>query len=487
MMGMLAPVADHVREMQSQFGQLNKRFSVVSTTVEENRSQLDQQHADFVAVRECLVTMDSDVDKLRSDLAQVSREKQRLHNDHDVTKNDLAKVAGNLRTSNVVLKALQQKTEDLDGDVRTLEQGTQKMGRTLREQHEHIAQLKEYAENLNGRYTDTVRDLNMCVKAHGDLDTTLRNFMHGFENKDAASRAEMRRISETLQSVEERLGATQQHVLEAMDGLKLLDAGLRLIRSSLDHGEGSQRKVDQLYLWREKSSIALKEQSDNISKIEEALAQMANTAVSDKENTDHQFRDVEKRIKQQTSKIEKLGATVKSQDETDTKHESAIGRIERNMEALGEQADLMRADHLAIRSIQNEASNKIEGHRILLSKTQVDLQHAGAELGKTNNNLNNLKESLAEANVNVSKLGNRYDACTKNILGMSKGFHDMSRHMNQGEGLLPSKSPRKLPELKAPLLETVERGNSIGNSINRMSPTNRMEVSYGCSTPTSER
>jgi len=205
--------------------------------------------------------------------------------------------------------------------------------------------------------------------------------------------------------------------------------------------------------------------------------------VSDKENNDHHSRDVDKRIKQQTSKIEKLGASLKLQDESLSKNESALGTIERNMEALGEQAELMRADHLAMRAMQNEASNKLEGHRILLSKTQVDLQHVGDGLGKTNNNFNTLKESLAEANVNVSKLGNRYDACTKNILGMSKGFQDMSRHMNQGEGLLPSKSPRKLPELKVPTLESVERGNSI----NRMSPTSRVEVSYGRSTPPGEQ
>merc|ERR1719210_3222898 len=161
MMGMLAPVADHVREMQSQFGQMHKKVSVVSTTVDENRAQLEQQHADVVAFREYMVNVDSDVEKLRSDLAQVHREKQRLHNDHDVTKNDLAKVASNLRTSNVVLKALQQKTEDLDGDVRALQQGAQKMGRAFLEQREQVAQLKEYAENLNGRYTDTLRDMNI--------------------------------------------------------------------------------------------------------------------------------------------------------------------------------------------------------------------------------------------------------------------------------------------------------------------------------------
>jgi len=452
MMSMLTPVADHVREMQNQLGQLQKKVDLASAGVDENRTQLEEQHADVVALRECLVSQDSEVEKLRSDLAQVQREKQRLHGDHDVTKNDLAKVAGNLRTSNVVLKAIQQKTEDLDGDIRTLQQGHQKMAKNILEQGEMVAQNREFAENLNGRHADTVRDLSSVAKAHRDTDATMRDFMHVCENKDAGYHAEFLRITDTTESIETRLGGTQQHVLEAMDGLKLLDAGLRLIRSSLDHDEGSSRKVDQLYLWREKTTIALKEQSDNISKLEEALAQVQNTTVSDKENSDHRFRDVDKRINHQGTKLEKLGVAVNLQGESVSRNESSIGKLERGIEALGEQADLMRADHQALRALQNEATNKLEGHRILLSKTQAELQHAGNEIGKTNGAVSTLKDGLAEAHMHVSRLGSRYDACTRNILGMSKGFQDMSRHMNQGEqGLLPPKTPRKLPELNTAL------------------------------------
>eukprot|EP00419_Tripos_fusus_P091013 CAMPEP_0172871782 /NCGR_PEP_ID=MMETSP1075-20121228/92280_1 /TAXON_ID=2916 /ORGANISM="Ceratium fusus, Strain PA161109" /LENGTH=512 /DNA_ID=CAMNT_0013722063 /DNA_START=41 /DNA_END=1579 /DNA_ORIENTATION=- len=485
MMAMMAPVADHVREMQSQLGHLHKQVAVISTSVDENRAHIEQQHADIAAYRECSATTDSDMEKLRSDLAQVHREKQRLHNDHDVTKNDLAKVAGNLRTSNVVLKALQQKTEDLDADVHTLQQGTQKMGRAMLEQGEQLAQVREYSENLNGRYVDTVRDLNNLAKAHGDSDTSMRNFMHGVENKDAGYHAEFLRITETTESVERRLGITQQNMLEAMDGLKLLEAGQRLIRSSLDHDEGSSRKLDQIVLWREKTMLALREHSDNISKIEESLAQMQNTTVSDKENSDHQFRDVDKKIKQQTVKLERLGATVQSQGESVSKNESSIGTLERGMEALGEQADLMRADHQALRALQNESANKLEGHRILLSKTQAELQHAGDEIGKTNSHMSSLKEGLAEANGHVSRLNNRYDSCTKNILGMSKGFQDMSRHMNQGDQvMLPTKTPRRLPELNAPPTGSVERGNSI----NRSTPTNRVtELANGRSSVAGDR
>mmetsp|Transcript_89211 Transcript_89211/g.177371 ORF Transcript_89211/g.177371 Transcript_89211/m.177371 type:complete len:512 (-) Transcript_89211:133-1668(-) len=473
MMTMMAPVADHVRDMQGQLGQLHKKIGVVSTGVDENRVQIEETHADVVALRECLVTQDSEVEKLRSDVAQVHREKQRLHSDHDVTKNDLAKVAGNLRSSNVVLKALQQKTEDLDKDVHALQQGAHKMANSILEQGEQVAQVTEYSENLNGRHADTVRDMNSLARAHKDTDNSLRDFMHKSEHKDAGYHAELLRISDTVESLDSRLSSAQQHVLEAMDGLKLLDAGLRLIRSSLDHDEGSSRKVDQLYLWREKSTMSLKEQSDQISKIEEALAQMQNTTVSDKENTDHRFRDVDKRINSQGMKLEKMNVMVQSQGESQSKNESAIGTIERGIEAIGEQADLMRADHQALRAMQNDTCNKLEGHRILLSKTQAELQHAGNEIGKTNSSVTALKDSLAEANANVSKLGNRYDSCTKNILGMSKGFQDMSRHMNQGEqGLMPQKTPRKLPELNAMLLGSGERGNSI----NRGTPVSSTRI-----------
>jgi len=392
--------------------------------------------------------MDSQLERSQSDLAQTHREKERLHGDHEVTKQDLSKVAGNLRTSNVLLKALQQKIEDLDGDVRTLQMGATKMGRNLLEQTEKVAHAREFSEGLNSRHLELVKDVGDLAKSHGDTDSTLRKLMRTCDNADAALQTELARLRDHLESLENRLGKTQQNVQETTDNLKLTDTGLRLLRTSLDHDEGSSKKVDSLHMWRDSASTNLKETMATVTKLETALAAVQNITNSDKESFDHMLKNLESKVLINSGKIEKLNTSVQSQGEQLKKNELAIVRVQKGVDGLAEQADMLHADQKGLRAAQTEVAYKMEMQRLSLSKAQADLQQTGREIETTTKHLFSLKDSLTETNVNMSKMGNRYDTCTRNILGMSKGFQDISRHVVQGEhGLLAPKTARRLPDI----------------------------------------
>jgi len=143
---------------------------------------------------------------------------------------------------------------------------------------------------------------------------------------------------------------------------------------------------------------------------------------------------------------------------------------------VGEQTDLLHADQQGLSAKQNEAANKQEMQRIALTKAQADLQQNNRELQTVSKQIFALKDGMAETSKDMSKLSSRYDSCTRNILGMSKGFHDMSRHVNQGEhGLLPPKSARRLPELRGG-----SRAGSRAASPERSNPIGDQTLEFRC-------
>jgi len=468
MMTMLQPVAEHVRTIQEQTTQLSKGLATNNARIDENKLHLDQQQQDLQTFRKCLAHTDTHVDRLQTDLAQTQREKERLFKEHELTKCDLTKVAANLRESNLVLQALQGKAEDMNADIRNLHGGAARAASKLQDSEEKTSQLREFAESLSGRHADLVREVANVGQTVGATDSALRKFIHSCEQADAALQNELARLDDHLGSLEGRLGKTQTQLLEVTDCCKGLEATWKQIKSGndLDLDTGTRKNEHTLQTWRDHTSAALSETMSNVDRLDKAFAQLNTAVVSDKESADAQFRDLESRLKNSVNKLDSLGDGLQAQGEQIRKHEMNAGRMQKGIEALGEQADLLHADQQGLRSAHNEAANKQELQRIALAKTQADLNNANKEIHLSSKQVFCLKDGMAETNKDVNKLGSRYDSCTRNLLGMSKGFQDISRHVHHGEhGLLQPKSARRLPELRG-----TSRPGSRPSSAERVSP-----------------
>jgi len=448
MMAMLQPVAEHVREIQEQTTQLAKSLVATNGRIDENKDHLNQHQQDLQSFRTCLAQTDSHVDRLHTDLVQTQRERDRLHSEHEVTKSDLTKVAGNLRDYNLVLKALQAKTENIDSDIQNLQGAAARTATKVQDNQEKTAQLREFTENLNGRHADTVREVANVAQAVETTDSALRKFIHSCEQADVALQTEFVRLDDHLNSLEGRLGKTQNHVIELSDSCKVMDAAWKHMKSTYDSNDGP-RKMDDYQTWFDHVGGVLKEQKSGLDRLDKAVAQLNSTVISNKENSNSQFRNLEMRIKGNTSKVDSLNKEVQAQGEQIMKTDAQLVRAQKGIEAVGEQTDLVHADQQALSTTQNEAANKQEMQRIALTKAQADLQQTNKEVQALNKQIFALKDGMAETSKDMTKLSSRYDSCTRNILGMSKGFHDMSRHVSQGEhGLLQPKSARRLPELR---------------------------------------
>jgi len=204
-----------------------------------------------------------------------------------------------------------------------------------------------------------------------------------------------------------------------------------------------------LAAWRDYASQTLKDVLADVIRIDQSLVKLENQTLVDKESTDAQCRDIESKVKTGANRLDKLTGGHEMHSDQLKKHELMVGRLQRGLEALGEQSDLLHNDQQNLRIAHSDATNKQEMHRVALAKTQADLHHATKELQSTGKQLYNLKDGLAETNMSMTRLGGRYDSCTKNIMGMTKGLQDISKSVGQGEhGLLSPKTSRRLPDIR---------------------------------------
>jgi len=372
MMAMLQPVAEHVREVQEEVNKFAKGLSSVHARCEENKAHLDQHQEHLVALRTCTVKVESNIDRVRSDLAQTHREKERLLEDHETTKADIAKVASNLRSSNNVSKGLQGKVVDMEADVKMLKQSSAKAAKQVQEQGESAAQLREYTEGLNGKHMELVRDVANVAKANACTESALNKFIHYCEQADNGLQTELQRLRDHLDSLEKRLGGTQQQVIEAADGVMQMEAAIRQFRAADD----GYSQLNTIQTWRDHTTQSLRDVLADVERIDKALVQLQSQTGVDKESADSQFKDLDGRVKNNLTKLEKLSNGHQIHREQLKNSEVNIGRLQRGLEALGEQSDLLHADQQNLRTAHSNAVNKLEVHRIGLAKTQADLHHA---------------------------------------------------------------------------------------------------------------
>jgi len=450
MIRIISPVAEHVREVQDQVKELKRGLSQTDDRERGDRTAIDKTSQEILTLRNSLEKMGSRLDQLDREVAMSKREKDRLEAEHEVTKSDLNKTAGNLRTSNVLLKAVQQKTEDLDGDIRNVHSSTSKIGRTLMEHADKLAQLQDMDEVLNARHLELVKELSDVARTGTDTQCSVQQLVQDHGKAKAALPLELGRLEQLIGSLNLQLGKVEKSVRDTSQAVSNTDAQVRLLQESLDHQDGASRTIDELKSWRGQAMALMRDTVRDVKDLEVKLDLLTEAASNEKELVSSSLRNVENTLNAHKIRIERTADVQHRHGEQLKSSENGIGQLHKNLGDLVEKTQLLNADQKHLRSLQNDTASKLESHRITLSKTQADLEKHGAELDHSNSHISNLREGIAATNSSMSKLGSRYDYCTKNISDMSRAFQDVSQHMSRGDnGLLRPKSPRsgRLPDI----------------------------------------
>jgi len=451
MYSIMHPVAEHVREVQAQVQQLAKRVTASDGKIEEHRVCMENQHDECLNLRRSLSQHDASLEKLHDGLDLAHREKDKLGTDHETTKSDLSKVAADLRTTNSLLKAMQQKVEDHDADVVSLHTGVEKMGRTFALEAEKGAQTAEFANGLNVRQMEMMQRLDELARSAVETNRGLHKLTQHCEKVHGTTNAELARQQEHIDSIEGRLAPTMQDVQVNKEAIRAIEEKIRLLRASLHiDGEGSDGSMDASRSESGSMDVIPKLQSD-IEGLKGTLNNLQELFNSYKEDHVQVHKDLDRRIGDNNARLEGLlQAAKESLSEHLRRHDNLLSKVQHSLDVVGGQVDMLQQDTKSMQSAHGDLASKVDGQRILLTKTQADLKQTGGLVDAANESLLHLKGGLAAMDVTVSKLGSRYDSCTRNVHGVGRGLQDVGRHVAHGDhGMLPPKSPltRRLPNL----------------------------------------
>jgi len=451
MYSIMHPVSEHVRELQAQLQQLAKRITGTDSKIDETRLCMDQQHSEVFALRKALTQTDSHLERLQNDLGSSYRMKEKLGADHEVTKSDLSKIAGDFRSTNVMVKAMQQKCEDLESEIRALYAGTAKMGQTLAAEAEKSARVKELTECLNARHCDMAKDIDALARAGAAYNHGLHRLHQDHGKASGVVRAELAQQQEHLHSLESRLGSAQQDIHVNKDSVRGIDARLRGLKPNSEHvdlGPHHRQTVGRMESPRVRgpdvdrgAEVSIKAHTDTMDTLKVAVNKLQELFSQYKESHAGLIKDLDRRIGENTHHVDVLMSAKESMGEHLRKHDAVLTKVQRTLDAVGGHVDHLQGDCKGMLSAQKDLNNRVEAQRIALTKAQADLKNTDACVDSTNENLRQLKDGVTAMDVSVAKLGSRYDVCKRDLHGVSRGLADVSKHVSQGDhGLLSPKS-----------------------------------------------
>jgi len=441
MYSIMHPVAEHVREVQAQVQQLAKRVTATDGKIDETKVCVENQHDEFLGLRRNLSDHDTSLERLKDSLDTAHREKEKLGVDHEITKTDLAKIATDLRTSNALLKAMQQKCEDLEGDVRSLHTGAEKIGKTFAQEAEKIAQTRELANSLNLQQVNIVQRVDELAQSGAEHNKGLHKLARQYEKANGVVNSELARLQEHIDSLDGRLTPSQQDVQANKDAIRNIEERLRLMKTGSD---GATDVSSNPTGKPDGTDVIAKVQSD-IEGLKGTLGNLQDLFTSYKEDHTNLHKDLDRRLGDAVTHLEGLIQAVKEGTGSHLqRHDGHLSKVQRTLDAVGGQVDMLQADQKSMGVNLGDLGNKVDSHRIALTKTQAELKHTGGLVDSANEGLVQLKGGLAAMDTTISKLGSRYDHCTRNVHGVGRGLADVGRHVAQGDhGMLPPKSPQR--------------------------------------------
>lgn len=455
------PISEHMREVQAQVQQLAKRLKETDGRLEETKASMDQKCDEFLSVRRSISNHDTHLEKLQDAMGIAQREKEKLGADHAATKADLSKVAAELRATNALLKSLQQKSEDFDTDIRSLHASATSAGKLVAEEAERSAQTRELAHSLNVRQNDMFKDISELLRSVNENNQGLHGLTQHCEKSNGVLSAELSKHQEHLDSLEGRVIPAQSNIQTNAEAIRRLEERLRLLQPFLDptsdaevfsytRTDGSQMHCSQSG-GGDRAEGNSKAQRDAMENLKASLTRLMDQFNAYKDETSQMLKDVDRRVGDNTHRIEGLQAAKESMTEHLRKHDGFLTKLQQNLDAVGGQVDMLQLDFKGMQAIQTDIGNKVEGHRISLAKTQADLKNTNAHVDTANENLLNIKEGLGAMDVTIAKLGSRYDSCSRSLHGVSRGLADVGKHVHQGDHGMLAPKPFNIADVGKPL------------------------------------
>jgi chromosome segregation ATPase len=435
----LAPIGESVRDIEDDIGLLKeaaarerKRGDALEANVRDDGPRLDE-------LLEKVKANDDRIDRLSEEVPIIRQEKSRLETDHEVTKATLQRVEASIRTMDEKSQVMALDLESLKAAVLRLEFALQSANGAQAASGEHIAEMKDFCEGLNQRHIDLVQDLKDLGRSGAVTDRALQKFQQEYADQKVALVEGARQLEAQAVDMEKQFVAKVQTVRNDFDVIQTDITRLKALRLAQD---AADRRIKQLEDLQAQAESERSSMTDELSVFHQEHVELNKEVTALKKHVlestraledaarlaDRSRADLSKNIDAHAGAIEQVGSSTRDLQTGQSQIQTLLADVRRDTYRLQEWRN-------------KDVIPKFDTHANDIQGAYADIGKLSKDVGISKEELLKLKEELAAANVVIAKLGSRYDVCSGQIQGISKGFQDTSRSVASGaEGMIKPKS-----------------------------------------------
>lgn len=474
MLGILNPVAEHVRELQSNVEEIHGKLRDHAQRHDELQATCDSSSNKVNDNRLILSKNTVRLDRFELEIKQGSEERNQTILETEALKKEVTEMKMKMGTMQNSLNTTKEHCLDLENQVRALKLDVGSNANYLAEYSEQIKGVKNDMQVAHDKHLDLVRDV-LQSKQFAESNNRYIKILEGmFEHYRDDDMKNQKRVDEVQTRVEKDIHELRRAMEKETEQVRGAWADIYTLRQALDLASGTSNKLEGLTAKQEEAAQALEEQTRRMAVVSEALERLSDSHVMDTHRTKERMEDMQRRLDGNASDITGL---LKGQVQHEDNHRAQFkSQAEHEAEAkrLAEHGDAVAREVKALVTWQKAAASEIEMHAMENFKIFSDLQQMTVMIEGTNTDVGILKNDLRTTQGTVGSLCTRFDATKQNIAGLSRGFQDTFKHVLSGDaGMLSPKSSQStaLPSLGAPAGGARAASRMSATSTGPWSPT----------------
>jgi len=383
-----------------------------------------------------------------TNLAEATEKHAQLENDHDITRTLAGRTDNHHKSTVASLGDAQRLHETLDSTVRQIQLALSETNIAHLNINDRIADVRNRLEGLNDRHLDAVKSIQDVKKEEDNTRHALKRFTAAFDKQRKEDARSFSQIDDRTRNLEAGLVETQHQVDTAQKAIKVMKVDLIQVKNDLGGLVGVQQQANQHTQQQDSSRARPNDWQGRIVKIEESFNKLSKTATADKNQTMNVVQALSDGITKNAtdlarfnSDLEKADHKFKIQDGRLHKLEASSGDLAAQQAKQRENAERAETElRNQIIAQQRDLTARIDGQAHDLSTTNAELHQTNLRLDAANTNLHTLHQDMVAASGTITKLSSGLDLAHEYFQGVSKGFHDTTKRVVNGQdGMLPPK------------------------------------------------
>jgi chromosome segregation ATPase len=450
MLGILKPVAEHVRELESNVEEIKSKLRDHAQRHDELQSTCDTA-ADKVNENRLVLSKNTvRLDRFEMEIKQGSEERNQTILEAEGLKKDVTEIKMKLGTMQNSLTTTKGHCLELESQARAMKLEVASNANYISEYSEHLKSMKSGMQVAHDKHLDLVRDVLQCKQFSESNNRYIKILEGMFEHYRDDDMKNQKRVDEVSTRMEKDIETLRRNMEKETEQIRGAWADIYTLRQALDLASGTSNKLEGLTAKQEDAAQALEEQTRRMAVVSESMEKLSDSHVMSTHRTKERIEDMQRQLDGNASDI--TGLLKGHGQHEDHLRSHFRTQAERDAEAkrLAEHTDAVTREVKALVTWQKAAASEIEMHAMENFKVFSDLQQINDKLEGTNSDVRNLKNDLRTTEGTVGTLLTRFDATKQNIAGLSRGFQDTFKHVLSGDaGMLSPKSSQStaLPTL----------------------------------------